>query len=354
MSLVVPVDMLIPNPPKTSTYTDSEPETPARLWDDEANKRILDELFTHVSSYRTTAAYRQLLDFVSQFPFYAPFNAMLVHVQKPGARYVRPAHRWWQDYGRRIRPGAQPLVILQPMGPVMFVFDVSETEGDAIPPEIENPFAVRGGRVEKQLERTVDNAGRDGIRITETRLGSQQAGSIRITASPRLTIRFSESNEVPLRYELLLNLNHEATARYATLVHELAHLYCGHLGTPDVRWWPDRRGLSHDVREFEAESVAYLVCRRTGIEPKSDEYLAGYLKSNDEIPSISLDCVLKVAGLAPREQAATESDLLAYCRERLSDYKRPKQIHITDAIPRTATGKIQRRVVAEAYSKKAS
>jgi len=53
-------------------------------------------------------------------------------------------------------------------------------------------------------------------------------------------------------------------------------------------------------------------------------------------------------------EATTEADLLAYCRERLADYKRPKQIHITDAIPRTATGKIQRRVVAEAYSQKAS
>lgn len=51
---------------------------------------------------------------------------------------------------------------------------------------------------------------------------------------------------------------------------------------------------------------------------------------------------------------ATESELMAYCKERLADYKRPKQIHITDAIPRTATGKIQRRVVAAAYTQKAT
>jgi acyl-CoA synthetase (AMP-forming)/AMP-acid ligase II len=57
--------------------------------------------------------------------------------------------------------------------------------------------------------------------------------------------------------------------------------------------------------------------------------------------------------LRPATEAVTEADLLAYCRERLSDYKRPKQIHITDTIPRTATGKIQRRVVAEVYSPKA-
>jgi len=44
------------------------------------------------------------------------------------------------------------------------------------------------------------------------------------------------------------------------------------------------------------------------------------------------------------------ADLLAFCKERLADFKRPKQIHITQAIPRTATGKIQRGAVAKAYS----
>ena len=49
-----------------------------------------------------------------------------------------------------------------------------------------------------------------------------------------------------------------------------------------------------------------------------------------------------------------EAELLAYCKERLADFKRPKQIHITETIPRTATGKIQRGVVAKAFAQKAS
>jgi acyl-coenzyme A synthetase/AMP-(fatty) acid ligase len=48
--------------------------------------------------------------------------------------------------------------------------------------------------------------------------------------------------------------------------------------------------------------------------------------------------------------ATTEAELVAYCRERLADFKRPKRIHITDVIPRTATGKIQRRLVAAAFA----
>ena len=57
-----------------------------------------------------------------------------------------------------------------------------------------------------------------------------------------------------------------------------------------------------------------------------------------------------VAAVVLREAAtANEADLLSFCKERLADYKRPKQIHITGTIPRTATGKIQRGVVARVY-----
>ncbi len=58
----------------------------------------------------------------------------------------------------------------------------------------------------------------------------------------------------------------------------------------------------------------------------------------------------EVAAAVVLKSDATEADLLSYCRERMADFKRPKQIHITTAIPRTATGKIQRRVVADAFA----
>jgi acyl-CoA synthetase (AMP-forming)/AMP-acid ligase II len=58
--------------------------------------------------------------------------------------------------------------------------------------------------------------------------------------------------------------------------------------------------------------------------------------------------VLK-ADAGPPPSAA---DLMAHCKSSLSAFKCPKQIHVTDTIPRTATGKIQRRVVAEAFAPK--
>ncbi len=47
---------------------------------------------------------------------------------------------------------------------------------------------------------------------------------------------------------------------------------------------------------------------------------------------------------------ASETDLVAHCRERLTSFKVPKKIHLVTQIPRTATGKIQRRIVAAVFS----
>ncbi len=43
---------------------------------------------------------------------------------------------------------------------------------------------------------------------------------------------------------------------------------------------------------------------------------------------------------------AGEEELIAFCRDRLADFKTPKKLYISDTLPRTATGKIQRRIVS--------
>lgn len=284
-----------------------EEASPAVAWQRDAAKRALDELFSQARQYKTSREYLELLRFVGRFRFYSPFNAVLIHSQMEGARYVAPPHRWQREYKRRIKTGARAIVILQPKGPVMFVFDVSDTEPEEgappLPPRVLNPFAVRRGRVGSELWSTIENAKRDGVSVIEKEAGSQSAGSIRVAQAGKELKFLSRSRPakeyvtVPVRYEMLLNTNHTAEVKYATLVHELAHLYCGHLGTPNEKWWPDRRGLWQEVCEFEAESVSYLLCRRLGIGSPSAEYLAGYMKAHEETPQMSLDCVLKASGL---------------------------------------------------------
>jgi acyl-CoA synthetase (AMP-forming)/AMP-acid ligase II len=50
------------------------------------------------------------------------------------------------------------------------------------------------------------------------------------------------------------------------------------------------------------------------------------------------------------ETPGEATDLIAFCHDRLADFKCPKKIHIVPSIPRTATGKIQRLNVAAALS----
>ena len=224
---------------------------------------------------------------------------MLTHIQMPGARFVAPPHRWLRDYGRRIKPGARPLIILQPMGPVMFVFDVSDTvpteDAPELPPEVEKPFEVMEGKVGRGLELVIDNAKRDGIRLTEPNAGSQFAGSISplamgVRCSQKFLVKTGRNRNpvfinVPVKYDLIINSKLSYEAQYATIVHELAHLYCGHLGTPNEKWWPSRRGLSRGIMEFEAESVTYMTCLRSGIANPSEKYLADYVEDKETYPA---------------------------------------------------------------------
>ena len=276
-------------------------------WDRDTAQSALDELFQCALRYTGSKEFRGLVKFIARFRWYSPFNAMLAHIQMPGASYVAPAYRWARDYRRRIRPGARPIVLLQPGGPVMFVFDVSDTEplpdAKPLPMNVTQPFEVRAGNAGNELGWTMENAKRDGVWINARDAGSQSAGQIS-RVEPEATIKFQvrkrpkpEFCDIKVRYELLLNTQHSPEAKYATLVHELAHLYCGHLGTPNSDWWPNRYGLQKEVAEFEAESVAFLVCSRIGIENPSTEYLSGYVKDHKNTPPISLGCVLKSAGL---------------------------------------------------------
>jgi len=56
----------------------------------------------------------------------------------------------------------------------------------------------------------------------------------------------------------------------------------------------------------------------------------------------------EVAAAVVLQGEASEQELLSHCREQLAAFKVPRKLYIVEAIPRTATGKVQRRKVAEA------
>ena len=126
------------------------------------------------------------------------------------------------------------------------------------------------------------------------------------------------------------------------------------------------------LRFRQALSVAHKQsCRRLNLDPRQ----AGILRALDELgPSSAADlCRATISDPATVNRAVAEAvsfaaphpkygeevqaavvlkgavsqaDLAAFCLDRLADFKVPRQIYFTDSLPRTATGKIQRRHVA--------
>jgi hypothetical protein len=269
----------------------------------------LDEMLNASLVYRNSKEYLKMLEFITRFRKYAPFNCFLMHIQRPGVSHVATAKYWREEFERKPKSGARPMVILAPMHPILFVFDVSDTEGKPLPEEIEKPFAIEGHISTQIYLNTIHNSAVHGIEIIEQEFGANQAGYAR-----RLTkndgdfnqplnecLNFYCSNcgknklEAKKTYVICLNKNHSREEKYATLVHELAHVFCGHTGIDTESWWHDRRSLDKITEEFEAESVSYLVCLRKDLNSNSEKYLSGYVAKNNVIPDISMDTVLKVS-----------------------------------------------------------
>ena len=54
--------------------------------------------------------------------------------------------------------------------------------------------------------------------------------------------------------------------------------------------------------------------------------------------------------IIPREGSdIDEAEVTRFCKKNLAAFKVPKKAFITDSLPKTATGKIQRRIVAEHF-----
>ena len=172
----------------------------------------------------------------------------------PDAALLRRERR--DELGRKIKSTAVPIVILRPMGPVMMVYEVADTEGAPLPPS--SLDLVEGEVSHADLRRLITRANADGIEVQVVPLGIRRGGDARAV----------DKNALPTDFLIRLNLNHSLATQFKTLCHELAHIYCGHCGRPKVdSWWMDRSRLGLAEMEFEAEGAAHLVMARAGLDP---------------------------------------------------------------------------------------
>ena len=238
----------------------------------------------------------EMLRFVARFRKYSPFNNMLVYAQNPSCAYFATQKHWYEEFRRYLKEDARPMVILAPRHPVLFVYELDQTEGPPLPKELDHFAKFEGSWNPRLLQRAVKNAKKHSrIRVDFKELSSTHGGFVtmdhRIRGS-KMRVAIHDGLDEP--------------SRFGVLCHELAHILLGHLGSDDDHWWPSRTELSHATKEFEAEAVAYIVTDRIGLEGSSAQYLARFTDRNSAPPAaVSIDMIAKVAGRI--ERMATET-----------------------------------------------
>ena len=166
---------------------------------------------------------------------------------------------------------------------------MDDTEGPELPEDVAQAFRATGVMTTEHFADFTRRLLQLGIDLKSIAYGDGRAGHIEIG-------RRSEDAKVRPQYRIRVNERHDANVRFATLAHELAHLYLGHLGPDKFLGIAKRLPLPHSQKELEAESVSYLVCTRNAVVSESEKYLANYVKTNATIENLDLYVMLKAAG----------------------------------------------------------
>jgi hypothetical protein len=205
----------------------------------------IEELAQATDAARVSEEMLRYLDACSKFHKYSLFNLWLILMARPNATAVA-GFRKWQSLNRYVNKGEHGIPILAPIlvkqkddtttqeeiagFKVVYVFDISQTEGEPLPP----PPDWKSPEKNKELtERLIQYANNLGITVIEKELRREVQG-------------VSKGGAIELSPD----------AGTITLVHELAHELLHHR---------EDRPVSKDVKELEAESVAFVVARYFGL-----------------------------------------------------------------------------------------
>lgn len=241
------------------------------------------------------------LDMLSTFHHYSFRNCLLIAIQKPDATLVAGFQRW-KELGRYVKKGARGIAILAPMMSrkksddqadsedeqdaktralrgfrAVHVFDLSDTDGQELP-----QFASVNGDPGERLHHLEEIVKAKGIELSYDAI---PGGALGVSQGGKITI-------------LPTLAKPEA---FSVLVHELAHELL-HRGDR-------RKETTRKIRETEAEAVAYVVCRASGLDcstKSSDVQLYGgdkelLFQSLELIRNVAATIIAELSEEAPKE-----------------------------------------------------
>lgn len=261
----------------------------------EGNGNVLDEAFGVLYRFGSIRDYVQMLRFIGRFRGYSPYNGFLLYVQRPDATHVAAARTWQRRFRRTVKPGARPLLILAPMAPVRFVFDFADTEGEPLRPQQLSREPGARGFSEDVFVNTIHNCSLHGIMVRQARIAGAGAGSAIPLTDENIRQHPEAALDAGMHYLILLNQEHRPQDKYAALACELGNIFCGHRGIDREAWWPDRRRIDEGRARLEAESVAFLVCLRSGLSAEAGAFLKQRRDQDPILPLPALSAVLQAA-----------------------------------------------------------
>ncbi len=270
-------------------------------------KEAVDYLVQSLKSGQS-AVLTQYLRAMAKFRNYSFGNIMLIARQKPDATHVA-GYRTWTSLGRFVRRGEKGILILAPM------VGYRSAAQNEIASRIETDNAADGRKAEQRLIgfRAVyvfdisQTEGKELPTLSEVQgdVSGYRERLFKFVESQRIELNFSESiapaKGLSHGGKITLLSGMQPAEEFSTLTHEIAHEML-HRG--------ERRMLTtKQVRETEAEAVAFVVCQSVGLQngTASQDYIQLWHGDADLLRE-SLEAVQQTAavilgGIAPEPAA---------------------------------------------------
>ena len=276
-------------------------------------REITDKLEQGIKELFESERFKEYLTTMSKFYNYSFRNTLLIAMQKPDATLIAGYTAWQRNFERHVMKGEKGIKILAPAP-----YKVKE-ERQKLDPVTQQPILDKDGKpvtevveVSRPAFKVVsvfDVSQTDGKELPDIAV-DELSGSVENYAAFFDTLK--ELSPVPLAFE---NITDGAKGYFSpvenriaiqegmseiqtikTAIHEIAHAKL-HAITPGEKVAPEDK-KDRRTKEVEAESIAYTVCQRYGIETSdySFGYIAGW-SSDKETKELqgSLETIRKTA-----------------------------------------------------------
>lgn len=283
-------------------------------------KQALNSIESSLQAIDTNEDWLKFLSFQSLFYNYSFGNAMLIYSQNPEATYVK-GYKAWNKLGRYVKKGSKGLAILAPCFKkiedfkepdnkseyhdaegqkeirrvisgfrITYVYDLADTDGsDEYLPVLVKGLAGNGDEEKEIYERLLAFISTE-HKVTEVS-GTASKGSYNL-----------DTGNICIRADL------EYLQKIKTILHEYAHAI-------DFKLHPEP-DVSRNRRELIAESVAFVVSLRLGLDTSSYSmgYIKSWLKDTEELKIIA-DTVQKVSAYIINNLAGSSDSAFSNLKE---------------------------------------